>query len=140
MRSIRLSLIVYFLLLLAAALGGVSWLVYEISAITLSEKQLSTQDLIVNQFGSDCQQVREVLDQRILHQVQVLANQARFGKPNYEPLNALGVLSTPLNPHGLWTMDLWLAEGLHPPLVWHLFGMRPLNIVFESPEDLIPTA
>ncbi len=46
MKSIRLSLMVYFLLLLAVALGAVSLLVYEISAEFLRQKQETYRELL----------------------------------------------------------------------------------------------
>ncbi len=46
MKSIRLSLMAYFLVLLALALGAVSLLVYEISAHALREKQEAHAKLI----------------------------------------------------------------------------------------------
>ncbi len=77
MKSIRLSLVVYFLALIAVALGGVSWLAYQTTATTMQEKQASTERLIDEQFKAQCQEVRTALDRRILRQAQLLASKAR---------------------------------------------------------------
>lgn len=77
MKSIRLSLIVYFLLLIAGAFGGVAALAYRTTAMTLEDKQASTEDLIQAQFQTRCQDARAVLDKRLLHQAQLLASKAR---------------------------------------------------------------
>src|SRR5262245_8836610 len=78
MKSIRLSLIVYFLSLIALALGGVSVLAYQTASKTLQAKQASTEDLIRTQFDAQCSQARAVLDRRLSRQAQLLANRARF--------------------------------------------------------------
>src|SRR5947207_12150186 len=80
MRSIRLSLIVYFLVLIAVALGGVSWLAYQTAATTLHDKQASTERLIETQFQEQCKEVRATLDRRIFRQAQLLGSKARAGQ------------------------------------------------------------
>src|SRR5262245_36735998 len=76
MNSIRLSLIVYFLVLIAMALGGVSMLVYQTVSITLKDKQAKTQELLDTQFQAQCQQARLALDRKIHLQAQRLASKA----------------------------------------------------------------
>ena len=138
MRSIRFSLIVYFLVLLAVALGGVSWLVYQTTAQTLREKQISTHDLIQAQYRYQCQEVQNTLDERILRQAQALASMARSGKVHFEPYYVLGVLSTAAQPQGYLNAPLWLSEGMHPRIAQMLFSMRPAVLFIEGGEDLIP--
>ena len=48
MRSIRLSLIVYFLVLLAAALGGISWFAYHSTEQALAAKEKSSSVLFIS--------------------------------------------------------------------------------------------
>ena len=62
MKSIRLSLILYFLLLLAVALGGVSWLSYESTAQALLDKEVSTKKLWEAKFRQDCKEAHESFD------------------------------------------------------------------------------
>jgi heavy metal sensor kinase len=76
MNSIRLSLIVYFLVLIAMALGGVSMLVYQTVSITLKDKQAKTQELLDTQFQAQCHQARLALDRKIHLQAQRLASKA----------------------------------------------------------------
>src|SRR5262245_16340185 len=76
MNSIRLSLIVYFLVLIAMALGGVSMLVYQTVSNTLKDKQAKTQELLDTQFQAQCQQARLTLDRKIHLQAQRLASKA----------------------------------------------------------------
>ena len=53
MRSIRLSLILYFLLLLGAALGGVSYFCYESTQEALAAKESSTRKLWEKQYDEN---------------------------------------------------------------------------------------
>ncbi len=137
MRSIRLSLIVYFLVLIAMALGGVSWFVYETSAHTLRDKQKSTKALIEAQYQDQCTEVSAALDRRLLSQARTLANKARSSNSHFEPLYPLGILAAQLQPQGYLNMPLWLAAGLQPRLAMHLYRMRPMDIVIEDADDLI---
>src|SRR5712671_4651329 len=77
MKSIRLSLIVYFLVLIALALGGVSMLVYQTVSSTLKDKQAKTEELLASQFQTQCQEARLALDRKIHLQAQRLASKAR---------------------------------------------------------------
>src|SRR6476661_676962 len=74
MRSIRLSLIVYFLLLMTAALGAVAWFSYRTTADSLRERQNDTKKLIEAQCEANCKSARDDLDRHILRQAQTLAN------------------------------------------------------------------
>jgi len=53
MRSIRLSLIFYFLLLLGAALGGVSYFCYQSTDEALAAREISTRQLWEKQFDEN---------------------------------------------------------------------------------------
>src|SRR5690349_1648073 len=72
MKSIRLSLLVYFLGLLTLALGAVSFLVYRSSKQTLAEKNVATRKLIERQYEDLCAKERARLD------VQLLADARRW--------------------------------------------------------------
>lgn len=138
MRSIRLSLIVYFLVLLALALGGVSWFVYRTTAQTLREKEDSTRDLIEAKFAFQAAEVRNALDNHLLRQAQNLAGMAQSNSSLQESVRLLplGALGAPMSPQGHLTIPLWLAEGLHPPLVVRLF--RKVDILIDHADALIP--
>ena len=59
MRSIRLSLVVYFLVLLALALGAVSVLVFQTTHRTLLAKRDATRALLDAQYEERCRNERE---------------------------------------------------------------------------------
>src|SRR6516162_1615334 len=78
MRSIRLSLLVYFLGLLGLALGTVSLLVYRTAERTLAEKKIATKELIERQFKDMCNQERTRLDDALLADAKALARHAQI--------------------------------------------------------------
>src|SRR5262245_50546132 len=76
MRSIRLSLIVYFLLLLAVALGAVSYLSYDSTRQALTEKEKSSAKLRQAQYVEDAKRVKEAFDRDIFTRARALAGRA----------------------------------------------------------------
>ena len=74
MKSLRLSLLVYFLGLLAVALGAASWLLYRIAYETLLAKKESTVKLVEAQFKERCDKKKTELETALLYQAQTLAN------------------------------------------------------------------
>src|SRR4051794_15476342 len=105
MRSIRLSLTVYFLALLAVALGAASVLVYSTAHKTLLDKQRSTEELLKAQYDERCRVEGEGFDANLLAQAKTLAKlaQVRFdphGTVRYQRLHLLGLLGMPASPAG----------------------------------------
>jgi heavy metal sensor kinase len=104
MRSIRLSLMLYFLGLLAVALGVASLLVYQSAQSTLAAKESALRDLIQAQFNEDARKERAKLDERLLARAQFLLGQVRprwrwpLMRDNH--LAGLGMLATHLGPAG----------------------------------------
>src|SRR5262249_50863892 len=78
MRSIRLSLMVYFLGLLAVALGVASVLVYRTASQTLEAKRRATAQLIDAQYEEKCSQEKARLDKELLFQARTLASLTQF--------------------------------------------------------------
>lgn len=118
MNSIRLSLIIYFLVLIAMALGGVSMLVYQTVSITLKDKQAKTQELLDTQFKDQCREAELALDRRIHLQAQRLANKAgNVFIPN-ETFLLVSALGSAAGPVSRVTVPYWLA----PPIVFDDFG------------------
>lgn len=148
MRSIRLSLIVYFLVLLALALGGVSWFAYATTAQTMRERQASTHDLVQSQYEHRCANIKVDFDRRLLTQAQTLAKRSRSTNPHVEPFYVLGALGTSMVPEGYLTAPLWLASGLHsrneknfgPGVAGYLYSHRvTVTVTSEDIEDdIIP--
>jgi heavy metal sensor kinase len=138
MRSIRLSLVVYFLVLIALALGGISWFVYQTTGQTLRAKEADTRELIQAQYVYQCAEVRTALDRRILSQAKTLANRARSSNNHFELLYPLGILATRLQPQGYLNASFWWSAGFNPRVSGQLHRMRPGDIAIEEPEELIP--
>src|SRR5439155_5052993 len=78
MKSIRLSLIVYFVLLLAVALGAVSWLSYESTGQALAAKEASSATLREKQYSEERVKVKERFDKDILSRARTLEARASF--------------------------------------------------------------
>src|SRR5262249_33630848 len=78
MRSIRLSLMVYFLALLGVALGAVSLLVYRTTRETLLAKQANTERRLEAEFKDSCDKERARLEYALLSQARTLAGLVAF--------------------------------------------------------------
>jgi heavy metal sensor kinase len=120
MRSIRLSLVVYFLVLLAVALGAVSILVYRTTKQSVSEKQGVMADLLKKKH-------QDKLDEMLLQEARTLANfvkfQAEGRDPRYAMLYSLGASSAAITPHAHLAVPLWALERVRGPVRDHLWRM-----------------
>jgi heavy metal sensor kinase len=148
MKSIRLSLVVYFLLLLIAVLGAVSWFVHQLAAGALDERYKAAQDLVRSQYAAHCSELQAGFDRRVLRQAHYVAAMSRTSvhvEAAY-PAGLIGVAMVP-QPHlHVW---LWLNEGIAPPwrprdprdvapVAEQLYRFRSTEIDVEAAEDLIP--
>lgn len=77
MRSIRLSLVVYFLGLLCVALAVASLLLHDTAKRTLAAKQQAAEDLVEARYEERVRETRQKLDYRLLSQAKALASRAR---------------------------------------------------------------
>src|SRR5207249_3943020 len=97
MRSIRLSLVVYFLVLLAVALGAISVLVYRTTEQSVRDKQRVMAELLKKKH-------QDKLNEMLLQEARTLANfvkfQAESRNPRYVRLHALVVISAAVIPNG----------------------------------------
>ena len=117
MRSIRLSLMVYFLALLAVALLAASLLVYSNAEQTLASKQEAMGQLIDKQYTERCDKEKARLDADLLAQARSLARlvQVQFQWYNGHIIQSfllLGALSNSLSPNGHVLAASWLPQGL----------------------------
>src|SRR5579875_3828028 len=117
MKSIRLSLMVYFLSLLAAALLAASLLVYRNAEQTLQAKQQAMEQLIQTQYRERCRDAEERLNNSLLAQAQSLARLVQVQLEWYrtdliQPLLLFGLVPSHFNPSGYALTPLWLAESL----------------------------
>jgi heavy metal sensor kinase len=151
MRSIRLSLVVYFLVLLTLALGAVCGLVYETAAAALDRRVADSEQLVREQNFAQCQRVLSGLEHRLAREAQRVATMVR-PPLHVEALYPFGVLGTPFTFQPHLNIPLWLAEGIPLPgnprrleigqrgVAEELFVQRLKQIDIEAAEDLIPTS
>ncbi len=130
MRSIRLSLLVYFLGLLAAALGVASVVAYRTAERTLAEKRKATETLIQAQYEERCREQRQRLDEKLLQQAHTVARLVELQTDwsqlfQLQELKALGFLSTLSTPSGYAPAVGWLGEArgrnLAAEVFWNSF-------------------
>jgi heavy metal sensor kinase len=134
MRSIRLSLVFYFLGLLALALGAVSVLAFRTAQQTLNAKKVATEELIKAQYHERCEYERHDLDKALHTQAQSLA--AKIGPIGDPHLFGLGLLSAVQAPSGYFLTPLWINESvwggrLHND-VWRLMA-REIKVKAAEP-------
>lgn len=140
MRSIRLSLLLYFLLLLAASLGAVSWLVYRNTAAVLAGKEEARRELLRAQHDRAAQREEAKLDDALYLQARTLGGQAQFqwqgGRQRHLLLVPLGLLNTGLDPNGTLLLPIWLMERGHNPTFDYMMWTLPAEIQFN--EEVLP--
>jgi heavy metal sensor kinase len=132
MRSIRFSLLVFFLVLLAGALGGVSLLTYNTTAQTLREKQVSAIEHIHLQHAARAEELRQDLDRALLRSAKSLV-QRNSAASAIKSLHALSVVTSPLAAPGIVVAPLWLRDGV-PQMLFKFHAMQPLDHAIEAPE------
>jgi two-component system, OmpR family, heavy metal sensor histidine kinase CusS len=112
MRSIRLSLMVYFLGLLTVALGVALFLVYRTAQRSLKEKEDAARKLIEANYEKRSREEKERLDEALLNQAQTLARYVqvtlRWDWMADRPLGVLGVQPVPGGP---LVLPAWLAQA-----------------------------
>src|SRR5262249_28668299 len=141
----RLSLIVYFLLLLGAALGGVSWFAYHSTRQALAAKEESTTNLLTARYEATRKQVeadfdrkmKQVVtdfDRKLLERARRLADRldsrSVWLRNQHESLIAMGLLGTPWQKQGYLSAVASLTpppEGSRRFPIWKqvwIFGFR----------------
>src|SRR5262245_47679491 len=106
-KSIRLSLILYFLVLLALALGIAFVLVYRTAVATTLEKKAATEELIHAEYRDHCRQEETHLNDSLLFQGLTLARLAQFqtswDRVSAMRLTALGAIPASAAPYAHFT-------------------------------------
>jgi heavy metal sensor kinase len=155
-RSIRLSLVVYFLALLGLALGVASWLVYRSAQDTLADKQTATLQLVETRYQARRQAAQESLDNLLLQQALALAGRVQievdWSSTGYRPLHVLGFLTAPGVPHGPLTTLPWLCQmpqrfsprNPAPPspstlVAWEIWKLGLTSVKLNDSELLLPS-
>src|SRR5262249_54041013 len=123
MKSIRLSLMLYFLVLLGLALGAVAVSAYQYTQYTLEAKVETRRELLKTYYERDCERERQNLDDALRQRARTLADQALFqyqwSRTRVLDMAPLGLLSVVADPNGypLTTRcilaTLWLPERHH---------------------------
>ena len=114
MQSIRLSLVVYFLILLAVGLGAVSVVAYQYTRRTLKEKEGIRAELSQLRYENDCRRARDDLDDGLIEQARILASLTRLqfeGRKPFRVLAEMKLLSAVHGASSLLATPLWLAEA-----------------------------
>src|SRR4051812_17159852 len=106
MKSIRLSLIVYFLVLLTGALGAVSWFSYRTTEESLRERQRDSQQMIAAQFAARSEAARTDLDRQISRQARAMAAMPLI-TVHYEAVHAASVIALGATARGQLDLQLW---------------------------------
>lgn len=118
MKSIRFSLLLYFLGLLALAVGTASLLAYQTAQRTLEAKKATTVELIEAQYRERCKQEERRLDDSLLLQAQALAKVVQiidWNRNRYQSLHVLGLLTSNLTPNGYASAPIWIGQAGRRP-------------------------
>lgn len=158
MKSIRLSLLVYFLLLLAIALGAVSLLVYRNTEKTLlgrkeairtqlldhkrntlqmlDERLQASRKTLLDQHDHRCHLESEKLDDALLAEARALASvalvQFQYNRVRFTELLPLGLLTAGLAPSGHVLVPIWAAEVGRNALAYRIQRMLAAEIQFNE--------
>lgn len=140
MRSIRLSLVVYFLLLQAAALGAAAWLVHYTAGESLQSEQDLHQKLLARQYAESVDKERAQFDEELLRKARALAEvaQPQFQGRRLEsaPFLSLGILTACVAANGQLLAPAWVASGTCTPLHAQLLQQLAAEIVVS--ENMLP--
>ncbi|MBL8793343.1 MAG: hypothetical protein JNM56_05525 [Planctomycetia bacterium] len=140
MKSIRLSLTVYFLILLAVALGAVAGLVYWKTVAVVQARQEAAERYISDQYERRVQREQRKLDNALLYQARAVASLAQLNfqgnrqlLPTLEPL---GMLTAVLSPHPEMQVPLWAVQSHKGPLATRIVRLASLEVQLD--EDALP--
>jgi heavy metal sensor kinase len=142
-RSIRLWLLVYFLLLLAVALGAVSAYVYRLTQQTLLAKETSVRELVEARYKEKCRQYEEDFDESILRRAHILASLAQTQWGTGPRFCSASVLTAGLGQHSTLAVPahgligpVGAAEFVDGPGAFWLPPLRSIQIHYA--EDVFP--
>jgi heavy metal sensor kinase len=138
MRSIRLSLMVYFLVLLALALGAMSVVAYNFTQSSLRKREEARQQILQAQHDKACDREKWNLDQGLLLHAKTLAGQARFqvhwNRLRFQVLS-LEALSAGQSPLGALSAVIWQGKDIEPR--WDGFLHRVIATEIQFNEEIL---
>lgn len=111
MKSIRWSLIVFFLFLDAVALLTAMSLAYYTAEQSLQSEQGIQRALIFSQFKDQKREIEERFDNRLLEQARTLPFHFQWNPTVLPRVIPLGLLSSSLAPQGQLLAPVWVASG-----------------------------
>jgi heavy metal sensor kinase len=137
MRSIRLSLVVYFLVLVGLALAATSGMGYWTTAQIVEKRKEETRKLFCAQYERRCQREKGKFDNLLLTHARSLASLSQFqfqsNRFRLPTLAPLGLLTAPLSPGGEWLVPLWCYEGAsRSPLAVRIGRFTDKEILFDE--------
>ncbi|MBI3823424.1 MAG: HAMP domain-containing histidine kinase [Planctomycetes bacterium] len=141
MKSIRLSLIVYFLLLATAALAAVSWFAYSTSEQSLLDRQRASEFRIRGECDANCEVVKADLDRRLLLQARALVRISKsaiiHAEPQFGLLNMIGAWTMPTGPVSAASYALYGHQVTHAPAAIPVYRAQPVWTYIEDADDLV---
>lgn len=151
MKSIGLSMLLYFLGLLGVALGISSLMAYRTSQRALESAKAAKEEPIRRQYQERRQAEEKALDDGLLLQAKTMAwmvwerllqARNRWDDAGYQKLNTLGMLGSSVMPNGHLLFLVWWSEGVREkergknPLYWEMYRHYVPEITFK--EDDLP--
>jgi heavy metal sensor kinase len=135
MKSIRLSLLLYFLVLLALALGAVSVCAYQYTQRVLDAKVEAREQLLTAQNDADCALEKDRFDHALLRKALTLAEQAQVQVDMQRSVTDIKfnevVLSTALDPRSLGNQVTEFFQVNSDRAVWHSSSMGERSFAFD---------
>jgi heavy metal sensor kinase len=139
MKSIRLALIVYFLVLLGVALTFISTIVYQTSHESLLAKKAIDEEHLYDRYKENSRDERDKLNKSMSNRAQFLADLVRnpWAFNEYRQLYIMGVLSAAVSPQGQVQVPAWLAEVTPGPVAWEIVrNSSPITFPRSEPNPL----
>jgi heavy metal sensor kinase len=140
MRSIRLSLTVYFLALLALALGVAFLVVYRTAYDTLQARRRTAEEQVHAQYKERCEEDGRRRDDALLHEAQELARltqfQIDFSRFRARDLHLVGLLGTALAPNAHALVPFEVAQSLRGPVSFELYRRQLVEVRLDENDVL----
>jgi signal transduction histidine kinase len=139
MKSIRGTLLLYFLALEALVLGAVSFYAYGVTAADLHAKDERTQRLLEAHYRDRSKDIHEKFDEETLRRAQQLSRLVahQWGQPLQKFL-PLGIIAEMTQPFGYVASAAWAGSGVEGPLgfrVQNSSSIQFVNQVVQPDED-----
>jgi two-component system heavy metal sensor histidine kinase CusS len=129
MKSIRLSLMAYFLVPLTLALVSAFMLAYQNAEAALQEKERNSVERIEAQYLENCQQEKDHLNETLLREARSLYDlvqlQVDRSRIYLHTAHLLGLISAGTSPNAYLLAPTWIAESVPYTSAW-----QPWSTVF----------